>query len=110
MLEISKIKMYQLGQYELEERQMGLLFGGASCTCSCSGSTANYVNHNGTMLYSGGGSYDDLCACACAGPSSNSSNDKTNVSYGYGSSGDGFTCACECGGPQSMVDVGCLQL
>ena len=76
MLEFSKIKMYQLVQAELEDRQMGLLFGGSTnCSCTCVGGALQWDGYNMVMLGSGGGSYDDLCACACAcAPGSASTN------------------------------------
>ena len=110
MIEIDKIKMYQLGQDELEDRQMRMLIGGGSCSCECSGGYLNWDGYNYTMLQSGGGTYDDLCACSCSGSSSTSSNDAGNIAYGYGSSGDhNGNCVCACGGNNPADSVGSLQ-
>ena len=68
MKKLSKIKLTQLSQNELESRQMGSLLGGGCCACACAGLSSdimnNYFNDEGGYGQSGG---SGNCACGCCG-------------------------------------------
>lgn len=46
MATLKKLKLTQLGQQELAERQMSQIRGGNNCGCECAGSSSKSTNHS----------------------------------------------------------------
>ena len=76
MKTLKKIKLHNIAQENLADREMNILRGGNNCNCGCDNGGPS--SKSDVFDFNKGYGYPSSCTCGCHGPSALANNQEAN--------------------------------